>query len=58
MHRIRSFLSGQDGQTTAEYAFVLIIVAVIVAVFQAFVKGGSLEELFQAVVRTLIERAT
>lgn len=58
MHRIRSLLHGQDGQTTAEYAFVLIVACVVVGIFQAFVKGGSLEELFQAIIRSLVERAT
>ncbi|MGH2819983.1 MAG: Flp family type IVb pilin [Actinomycetota bacterium] len=58
VQRIRSLMYGQDGQTTAEYALVLIVVAIIVGLFVVFVRGGALEDMFQAIVRSLIERAT
>jgi uncharacterized protein (UPF0333 family) len=47
----------ERGQTTAEYALVLLVAALIVGVFVAFVKSGALEELFQTVISSLVERA-
>jgi Flp pilus assembly pilin Flp len=46
-------LSDQRGQTTAEYALVLLVVAVVVGVFAAFVRGGGLDGFFQAIVEQL-----
>lgn len=57
MHRIRSIVYGQSGQTTAEYALVLLVAGVVVGVFAAFVKSGALTEMFQAVISSLVERA-
>ncbi len=58
VQRIRSLVYGQDGQATAEYALVLCVIAILVGVFQAFVNGGSFEDMFEAIVRSLIKRAT
>lgn len=57
MRRIRSVIYGQGGQTTAEYALVLLVAGVIVGVFATFVKSGALTEMFQTVVSSLVERA-
>ncbi len=57
MDRIRSLVYGQRGQTTAEYALVLLVAGLIVGVFAAFVKSGSLSEMFESIVSGLVERA-
>ena len=49
--------AGEHGQATAEYALVLLVAGLIVGVFVAFVKSGALEELFQTVISSLVERA-
>jgi Flp pilus assembly pilin Flp len=54
---IRSFLYAQAGQTTTEYALVLLVAGLVVGVFAAFVKSGSLAELFQNIIGRLVERA-
>jgi uncharacterized protein (UPF0333 family) len=48
---------GQRGQTTAEYALVLLVAGLVVGVFVAFVKSGALEHLFQTIISSLVERA-
>jgi hypothetical protein len=55
--RIRSIAYGQTGQTTAEYALVLLVAGLVVGVFAAFVKSGALSDLFQTIVSGLVERA-
>ena len=57
MHRLRTFTQGQSGQTTAEYALVLLVAGLVVGVFATFVKSGSLADMFQTVVSGLVERA-
>lgn len=57
MDRIKSIVYGQTGQTTAEYALVLLVAAVVVGVFAAFVQSGALKEMFQTVISSLVERA-
>jgi Flp pilus assembly pilin Flp len=57
MERFRSFLYGQAGQTTAEYALVLLVAGLVVGVFAAFVKSGSMADMFQSIVSGLVERA-
>lgn len=57
MQRVRSIVRGQSGQTTAEYALVLLVAAVVVGVFAAFVKSGALTDMFQSVISSLVERA-
>jgi Flp pilus assembly pilin Flp len=55
--RIRSMLSSELGQTTAEYALVLLVAGLVVGVFAAFVKSGALTDLFQSVVSQLVDHA-
>lgn len=57
MHRLRSIAYGESGQTTAEYALVLLVAGIVVGVFAAFVKSGALTDMFQTVVSSLVERA-
>jgi hypothetical protein len=47
----------ERGQTTAEYALVLLVAGLVVGVFAAFVKSGALAEMFQSIVSGLVERA-
>jgi len=54
--RIRAVIYGQAGQTTAEYSLVLLVAALIVGVLAAFVKGGSLTDMFQSIVSGLVKR--
>ena len=57
MHRIRSMVGGEAGQTTAEYSLVLLVSGLVVGVFTAFVKSGALGDMFKSIVTGLIERA-
>lgn len=57
LKRIREIAARQAGQTTAEYSLVLLVAGAIVGVFAAFVKSGALSNMFQTIVRSLIERA-
>lgn len=57
MHRIRSMFVSESGQTTAEYALVLLVAGLVVGVFAAFVKSGAMTEVFQEIVSGLVERA-
>ena len=57
MDRIRALFASQSGQTTAEYALVLLVVGLVVGVFAAFVKSGAMTDVFQEVVSGLLDRA-
>ncbi len=57
MQRFRSFLVCQAGQTTAEYALVLLVAGLVVGVFAAFVKSGAMTDLFETIVNGLVDRA-
>jgi hypothetical protein len=57
MQRIRSLVLGEAGQTTAEYALVLLVAGLVVGVFAAFVKSGALSDMFSTIVDGLIDRA-
>ncbi len=57
MQRIRSVVFGDAGQTTAEYSLVLLVSGLVVGVFTAFVKSGTLSDMFKSIVSGLIERA-
>ncbi|MDP9069632.1 MAG: hypothetical protein M3N53_15010 [Actinomycetota bacterium] len=57
MQRLRAAVYGQAGQTTAEYALVLLVAGIVVGVFAAFAKSGALTDMFQTVVSSLVERA-
>ena len=47
----------QRGQTTAEYALVLLVAGLVVGVFAAFVKSGALDDMFRTIVSSLVDRA-
>ena len=57
MQRLRSLYWSQLGQTTAEYALVLLVAGLVVGVFAAFVKSGSLDGMFKTIVSQLVDRA-
>jgi hypothetical protein len=57
LDRLRFILYGNAGQTTAEYALVLLVAGLVVGVFAAFVKSGALTEMFRTVVDSLVDRA-
>ena len=57
MHRIRPMFLSESGQTTAEYALVLLVAGLVVGVFAAFVKSGAMTEIFQQVVSGLVDNA-
>ena len=50
-------IGNERGQTTAEYALVLLVAGLIVGVFAAFVKSGAMTDLFDTIVSGLIDRA-
>jgi uncharacterized protein (UPF0333 family) len=50
-------LGSQRGQTTAEYALVLLVAALVVGAFAAFVRSGAMAEMFSTIVSSLIDRA-
>ena len=47
----------ESGQTTAEYALGLLVAALVVGVFAAFVRSGALTEMFETILSGLVERA-
>lgn len=57
MDRIRSLFSSESGQTTAEYALVLLVVGLVVGVFATFVKSGAMADVFQEILSGLISSA-
>ena len=55
---MHSFLfSGQRGQTTAEYALVLLVAGLLVGVFATFVRSGAFAAMFDSIVSGLIQNA-
>ena len=57
MHRITSLFDSESGQTTAEYALVLLVAGLVVGVFAAFVKSGAMADLFQEIISGLVDSA-
>lgn len=55
--RLTYLQRAQSGQTTAEYALVLLVAGVVVGVLAAFVKSGAMNDLFQTIVGQLVDRA-
>lgn len=49
--------SSERGQTTAEYALVLLVAALVVGVFASFVQSGAMTTMFDTIVSGLIDRA-
>jgi hypothetical protein len=47
----------QSGQTTAEYSLVLLVAALVVGVFAAFVKSGELQHMFHTIIASLVQHA-
>lgn len=57
MATLATMLRDERGQTTAEYALVLLVAGLIVGVFATFVKSGALTDMFQTVISSLVEKA-
>lgn len=57
MHIAARWPRGDGGQTTAEYALVLLVAGLVVGAFAAFVRSGALTEMFQTIIGGLVERA-
>jgi hypothetical protein len=57
MDRVRSLFLRERGQTTAEYALVLLVAGLVVGVFATFVKSGAMTDLFETIVGGLVDRA-
>ena len=57
MFGISRAVRSEYGQTTAEYALVLLVAGLVVGVFAAFVKSGALDDLFKTIVSSLVDRA-
>ncbi|MFN2389881.1 MAG: hypothetical protein ABR575_09810 [Actinomycetota bacterium] len=57
MDRLRNIVYGGAGQTTAEYALVLLVAGLVVGVFATFVKSGALADMFEVIVDRLVDRA-
>ncbi len=55
--RIGSVLSSQRGQTTAEYALVILVAGLVVGVFATVVKSGTLAEMFEGIIKDLLARS-
>ena len=56
MNRLH-LIFGQRGQTTAEYALVLLVAGLVVGVLAGFVKSGALRDVFEQIVSGLISNA-
>lgn len=53
VNRFLSVFRDERGQTTAEYALVLLVVGVVVGVFVALIKSGALDGFFTSVIERL-----
>lgn len=54
---IASIGRSERGQTTAEYALVLLVAGLVVGAFAAFVRSGVMTDMFATIVSSLVERA-
>lgn len=57
MRSVRTKVMSQDGQTTAEYALVLMVAGLVVGAFATFVRSGALTEMFSTIVSSLVDNA-
>jgi hypothetical protein len=57
VRRLNYLRFSQLGQTTAEYALVLLVAGLVVGVFAAFVKSGAMSDVFHSIVSQLVDRA-
>jgi Flp pilus assembly pilin Flp len=57
MQLTRKMALSQRGQTTAEYALVLMVAGLVVGAFATFVRSGALTEMFSNIVSSLVENA-
>ena len=57
MQQLRPILMSQRGQTTAEYALVILVAGLVVGVFATVVKSGVLADMFEGIIKDLLARA-
>ncbi len=57
MYTLRRILNSAAGQTTAEYALVLLAAGLVVGAFTGFVRSGALNEVFDRIVQGLVDQA-
>lgn len=57
MLRPAVWMSCQRGQTTAEYALVLLVAGLVVGVFAAVVKSDVMSDMFRSVIAELVDNA-
>ena len=57
MYPLQSILKSQRGQTTAEYALVILVAGLVVGVFATVVKSGALADMFEGIIKDLLTRA-
>lgn len=51
---VRGRLGAHEGQTTAEYALVILGAAVVAGLLAAWAKGGALNDLFDGVISKIL----
>jgi Flp pilus assembly pilin Flp len=57
MQRLRALVYSQIGQTTAEYALVLLIAGLVVGVFGGVVKSGAMRDVFERLISNIGQHA-
>ena len=57
MPKLTALLHSQRGQTTAEYALVILVAGLVVGVFATVVKSGVLADMFEGIIKDLLARA-
>ena len=57
MSKLHSVFASQRGQTTAEYALVILVAGLVVGVFATVVKSGVLADMFEGIIKDLLSRA-
>ena len=57
MSKLHTLVRSQRGQTTAEYALVILVAGLVVGVFATVVKSGVLADMFEGIIKDLLARA-
>jgi hypothetical protein len=57
LSKLNLVLGSQRGQTTAEYALVILVAGLVVGVFATVVKSGVLADMFEGIIKDLLARA-
>ncbi len=57
MDRFHPWARDEIGQTTAEYALVILVAGLVVGVFATFVNSGAFTKMFGSIIKELVQRA-